>query len=135
MLIRMRNLRMIYGLDIAVNEQGLGRIGKLEEPMTLQQFAEHVKAKLDVPALRVVGNLETSVQKVAVIGGDGNKYIRTAKFAGADVFVTGDIGFHVAQDAEVSGLNIVDPGHHVEKVMIKGVAEKWARCVPRKAAC
>lgn len=123
----------IWPLDIEVNEQGLGRIGKLEKPMTLKQFAEHVKAKLNVPALRVVGDLETVVQKVAVIGGDGNKYIRTAKFAGADVFVTGDIGFHVAQDAEVNGLNIVDPGHHVEKVMIRGVAEKMSTmCAEKK---
>lgn len=123
----------IWPLDIEMNEQGLGRIGQLEKPMTLKQFAEHVKAKLNVPALRVVGDLETTVQKVAVIGGDGNKYIRTAKFAGADVFVTGDIGFHVAQDAEVSGLNIVDPGHHVEKVMIRGVAEKMGTmCAEKK---
>ena len=60
----------------------------------------------------------------------------TAKFAGADVFVTGDIGFHMAQDAEVEGLSIIDPGHHVEKVMIKGVAEKMASlCAGKKIAC
>lgn len=123
----------LWPLDIDVNEQGLGRIGKLAEPMTLKQFAEHVKVQLEVPALRVVGDLDTIVQKVAVIGGDGNKYTRTAKFAGADVFVTGDIGFHTAQDAEVNGLNIVDPGHHVEKVMIKGVVEKMsAMCTEKK---
>ncbi|MGN7476598.1 Nif3-like dinuclear metal center hexameric protein [Solibacillus silvestris] len=116
----------LFTMDVATNEQGLGRIGKLKEPMTLKEFAEFVKAQLDVPCLRVVGELNHIVRKVAVIGGDGNKYIKTAKFAGADVFVTGDIGFHMAQDAEVNGLNIVDPGHHVEKVMIKGVAEKMA---------
>ncbi|KGR81519.1 Nif3-like dinuclear metal center hexameric protein [Lysinibacillus odysseyi] len=123
----------LWPLEIEVSEQGLGRIGKLEEPMTLKQFAEQVKVQLDVPALRVVGDLDSIVQKIAVIGGDGNKYVRTAKYAGADVFVTGDIGFHVAQDAEVNGLNIVDPGHHVEKVMIKGVVEKMSTmCTEKK---
>ena len=111
-------------MALQTHEAGLGRIGKLAEPMTLQQFAEFVKVQLDVPCVRVVGALDTIVSKVAVIGGDGNKYIYTAQRAGADVFVTGDIGFHIAQDAEVNGLNIVDPGHHVEKVMIKGVANK-----------
>lgn len=120
-------------MDIKANAQGLGRIGKLKQPMTLREFAEFVKVQLDVPALRVVGPLDRPVQKVAVVGGDGNKYIKTAKFAGADVFVTGDIGFHMAQDAEVNGLSIVDPGHHVEKVMIKGVAEKMAAlCAAKK---
>ncbi|WP_431029768.1 Nif3-like dinuclear metal center hexameric protein [Lysinibacillus sp. LZ02] len=123
----------VWTLDLQANEQGLGRIGSLAKPMTLKQFAEHVKVQLDVPALRVVGELDSMVRKVAVVGGDGNKYIRTAKFAGADAFVTGDIGFHMAQDAEINGLNIVDPGHHVEKVMIKGVAEKMsAMCADKK---
>ena len=123
----------LFEMAIDTNKQGLGRIGTLKEPMTLQAFAEFVKVQLDVPALRVVGPLDTVVKKVAVIGGDGNKYVRTAKFAGADVFVTGDIGFHVAQDAEVNGLSIVDPGHHVEKVMIAGVASKMSElCATKK---
>ena len=114
----------LFTMDLSTNVQGLGRIGRLQQSMTLREFAEFVKVQLDVPCVRVVGPVDGLVQKVAVVGGDGNKYIRTAKFAGADVFVTGDIGFHMAQDAEVEGLSIVDPGHHVEKVMIKGVAEK-----------
>lgn len=123
----------LFTMDVMTNEQGLGRIGKLSQPMTLQDFAKFVKAQLNVPCVRVVGPLDGMVHKVAVIGGDGNKYIHTAKFAGADVFVTGDIGFHMAQEAEVQGLSIVDPGHHVEKVMIKGVAEKMtAFCADKK---
>lgn len=123
----------LFTMDVATNEEGLGRIGKLKEPMTLREFAEFVKVQLDVPCLRAVGPLDQPVQKVAIVGGDGNKYIRTAKFAGADVFVTGDIGFHMAQSAELDGLSIIDPGHHVEKVMIKGVAEKMATlCTDKK---
>ncbi|MEC1179958.1 Nif3-like dinuclear metal center hexameric protein [Metasolibacillus meyeri] len=116
----------VWEMALTTNEAGLGRIGTLPKPLTLQQFAELVKVQLNVPYLRVVGDLQQTVSKVAVVGGDGNSYIAAAKRAGADVFVTGDIGFHMAQDAEVNGLSIVDPGHHVEKVMIKGVAEKMA---------
>ncbi|MER1986125.1 MAG: Nif3-like dinuclear metal center hexameric protein [Solibacillus sp.] len=122
-----------FTLDLEANVQGLGRIGKLAEPMTLRAFAEFVKVQLDVPAVRVVGDAERIVQKIAVVGGAGNSYVRQAIFAGADVFVTGDISFHVALDAKRDGLSIVDPGHHVEKVMIKGVAEKMtAMCATKK---
>ena len=114
----------VYTLAVETKEMGLGRVGTLKEAMTLKDFAEHVKSVLNVPCVRVVGQMDSSVSKVAVVGGDGNKYIHQAKRSGADVFVTGDIGFHIAQDAESIGLNIVDPGHHVEKVMIKGVANK-----------
>lgn len=116
----------LFLLDTPAKTMGLGRIGKLEQPMTLKQFAEHVKENFHVPAVRVVGDLTDEVRKVAVLGGDGNKYIQSAKRAGADVYVTGDLYFHVAQDAEAIGLHVVDPGHHVESVMKKGVAEKMA---------
>ncbi|SOC36312.1 Nif3-like dinuclear metal center hexameric protein [Ureibacillus acetophenoni] len=122
-----------YTMAVETNVQGLGRIGTLKQPMNLEQFAKHVKTQLDVPMVRVVGNMQTDIHKVAVIGGDGNTYIHSAKRAGADVFVTGDIKFHMAQDAQNLNLNIVDPGHHVEKVMIKGVAEKMTNlCKDKK---
>jgi dinuclear metal center YbgI/SA1388 family protein len=111
----------IYLLENQGMAYGLGRIGKLKQEMTLKEFAEHVKKTLDVEAVRVTGSLEDKVQKVAVLGGDGNKYISNAKYKGADVYVTGDLYFHVAHDAMMMGLNVVDPGHHVEKVMINGV--------------
>lgn len=101
---------------------GLGRIGKLEGKMTLEQFAAHVKTVFKVPALRFVGEATKEIRKVAVLGGDGNKYIGTAKRAGADVLVTGDLYYHVAHDAEMMGLAVIDPGHNIEKVMINGVA-------------
>ncbi|RDE31843.1 Nif3-like dinuclear metal center hexameric protein [Parageobacillus thermoglucosidasius] len=112
----------IYPLENKGKTFGLGRIGRLPEKMTLAEFAEHVKKALDVPAVRVVGDLQDVVQQVAVVGGDGNKYVAQAKLAGADVYVTGDVYYHVAHDAMMLGLNIVDPGHNVEKVMKQGVA-------------
>jgi dinuclear metal center YbgI/SA1388 family protein len=99
---------------------GLGRIGKVSE-MTLGEFAEKVKTALDVERVRVVGDLALKVRKVAVLGGDGNKYFMNAKFKGADVYVTGDIYYHTAHDAMMQGLNMIDPGHNVEKVMKKGL--------------
>ncbi|WP_077214000.1 Nif3-like dinuclear metal center hexameric protein [Bacillus dakarensis] len=111
----------IYPLDNKGESLGLGRIGTIKE-MSLKEFAQHVKEALDVKGVRVVGDLNDKVKKVAVLGGDGNKYFMSAKFKGADVYVTGDIYYHVAHDAMMEGLNMIDPGHNVEKVMKKGVA-------------
>ncbi len=112
----------VFVLDEPSDALGIGRIGKLKEPMSLQQFAEHVKTVFNVTALRYVGNGDQVIEKVAVLGGDGNKYIYAAKRSGADVLVTGDLYYHVAHDAEAMGLAVVDPGHNIEKVMIEGVA-------------
>ncbi|WP_100331591.1 Nif3-like dinuclear metal center hexameric protein [Bacillus xiapuensis] len=114
----------LYPLANQAETLGIGRIGKLEKEMTLREFADFVKEKLDVKGVRVVGELTDKVKKVAVLGGDGNKYFQTAKFKGADVYVTGDFYYHTAHDALAAGLNIIDPGHNVEKVMKAGTAKK-----------
>lgn len=110
----------VYPLENKGEVLGLGRIGNVSE-MTLGEFAETVKVALEVTKVRIVGDLNTKVKKVAVLGGDGNKYFMNAKFKGADVYVTGDIYYHTAHDAMMQGLNMIDPGHNVEKVMKKGL--------------
>lgn len=122
----------LFSLKQETNEQGIGRVGSLTEAVSLKQFAEHVKEAFGVPALRFVGDPEKPVKKVAVLGGDGNKYIGAAKRKGADVLVTGDLYYHVAQDAEAIDLAVVDPGHNVEKIMIEGVAEKMTSLCRRQ---
>lgn len=113
----------LYELDVEVNEKGLGRVGILPNSINLATYAQTVKNQLQVPFVRVVGDLNKPVQKVAVLGGDGNKYIHAAKRAGADVLITGDLYFHVAQDAEAIGLAVIDPGHHIEQIMKTGVSD------------
>jgi dinuclear metal center YbgI/SA1388 family protein len=112
----------VYPLENKGEVLGLGRIGKVPE-MTLREFAEKVKTALEVDRVRVTGDLNAKVKKAAVLGGDGNKYFSHAKFKGADVYVTGDIYYHTAHDAMMDGLNMIDPGHNVEKVMKKGLTK------------
>lgn len=122
----------IYPLDNDGEVLGLGKIGYLKNEMTLQQFANFVKEAFDVKGVRVVGNLNNKVKKVAVVGGDGNKFVKDAIFQGADVYVTGDVYYHVAHDAMMEGLNIVDPGHNVEKIMKHGVKKKLEQFLQRE---
>jgi dinuclear metal center YbgI/SA1388 family protein len=122
----------LYPLAIKGRERGLGRIGELRQEMPLKEFAEFVKTALDAPGVRVVGSLDERIKKVAVLGGDGNKYYGHAKRKGADVYVTGDFYYHTAHDAMNIGLNIVDPGHHVEKIMKANVALKMQELAKNK---
>ena len=71
----------IYLLIIKEKHLGLVELVK-ETEMTLEEFANKVKKALDVPTVRVVGDLNSKVKKVAVLGGDGNKYISSANSKG-----------------------------------------------------
>lgn len=117
----------IYPLDLEGQSYGLGRVGYLpkraeQAHYTLRELVDLVKAAFDVNTVRVVGHLEREVRKVAVLGGSGSRYVRHALFAGADVLITGDIDFHTAHDALAAGMSIIDPGHHVEKIMKQPLA-------------
>ncbi|WP_163539611.1 Nif3-like dinuclear metal center hexameric protein [Gracilibacillus sp. YIM 98692] len=100
---------------------GLGRYGKIDKKMNLEEYVEVVKKAYQVPFVRFVGNKEKTVKKVAILGGSGKGFIKQAQKVGADLYITGDLTFHDAQDAEQAGISLIDPGHHIEEVMKKGV--------------
>jgi len=90
---------------------GLGRIGRLTAPLSLEVLSDRVKTVLGCANLRAVGELSRMVGKVAVCGGSGAGLIHEAQRRGADVLVTGDIKYHEARQAEELGLALLDAGH------------------------
>ncbi|WP_380167800.1 Nif3-like dinuclear metal center hexameric protein [Jannaschia sp. R86511] len=94
--------------------RGLGRVGRLPQPMGLQAFAEHVARVLPRTnaGIRIAGPVHAQVERVAVCGGSGDSLIGAARAAGADVFVTADLRHHPASDClEVGGPWLVDVPH------------------------
>ncbi len=93
-------------------EEGIGRIGKVPETMTVRECCEYVKEKLNLEAVKVFGSLEKEVNILAVSPGSGKSAIKPALCKGADVLVTGDIGHHEGIDAAEQGLAVIDAGHY-----------------------
>ena len=96
--------------DVLDASNGLGRIGFLAEPQSLQSFAQQVKKMLNADYV-TVGDAGKKVQRVAICGGTGSDLLELALAQGADTLVTGDVKYHEAQRAVFSGLNIIDAGH------------------------
>ncbi|MEA3465518.1 MAG: Nif3-like dinuclear metal center hexameric protein [Thermodesulfobacteriota bacterium] len=115
-------------LDNRRNDIGLGRIGYLETPQQLDQFAERCKQYLGCNTLRMVAAGDTPIRKVAVCGGSGAQLIHEAARQGADVLVTGDIKYHEAMSARAIGLALIDAGHFAtEQLMANRLAKKLAK--------
>ncbi len=114
----------IYPLDLKGAPLGFGKIGDLPKAMELDDFAAIVKKAYACDGLRVVGNPGKQVQKVAVLGGAGGRYIGDVKRQGADAYITGDVDFHTAQDALAQGLSLIDPGHYVEHLVVPQVCKE-----------
>jgi dinuclear metal center YbgI/SA1388 family protein len=104
-------------LDKGGAMRGHGRIGQLDQPVSLGQLCGQIKERLSIQSLRLVGDPTRPVTTVAVAAGSGKSFIATAAERGADVLVTGDVGHHDALDAEDAGLAVIDVGHYNSEVI------------------
>lgn len=83
---------------------------------SLDNFIEHIKRSLSVSNVRFVGNLDSTVHKVGIIGGSGGFELYKASFRGCDTFITGEIKHNQALDAIDLGINLIEVSHGVESV-------------------
>ena len=94
--------------DISHADEGM-RIGT---PMqhTLGDFAEFARNALGGP-IRVYGENDRPIHRVAVLGGAGGDFAHLAKANGANAYLTGEIAHHKAWDAYLRGVCILEAGH------------------------
>lgn len=106
---------------------GMGAIGTLDRPQSLQSFLRTVKEKLGSGALRFAGDPRATVRRVAVCGGSGSELLSAARSADADVLVTADVKYHTFHEVP-KGMALVDAGHwETEQVILQPLAQRLRR--------
>lgn len=73
---------------------GDGVIASLPTAVSKREFMEHVKEVFRLKSLRVNNASPKTIKRVALCGGNGASFIPQAMEKGADVFITGEIGYH-----------------------------------------
>lgn len=95
---------------------GLGRIGNMSPPVTLEQLACRLRDELGLAVARYAGNGDRVLEKVALCAGSGASLLRQAHNLGAQVLVTGDVKYHDAREAEMLGIGLLDVGHFPSEI-------------------
>lgn len=102
----------------ASEQEGTGRVGDLASPVPLAEFAQRVAAILPptVSGVRVAGDRDRRIARVAVLGGAGDSLLDHPLVRGADVYVTSDLRHHPAQEslelsAAAGGPALIDVAH------------------------
>jgi len=97
---------------------GIGQVGVLQKPVTLYDLASLLGSTLPHTAsgIRVSGDPETLVSRVAVCAGAGDSLLGHPAVTGADVYVTSDLRHHptsevAAQRATTGGPALIDISH------------------------
>ena len=100
------------------------RIGSLKEEMTPGETARLVERKLGGRARVYAPCREMKISRMAVCGGAGGDFYEMALNAGAQAFVTGEVGYHDALAAAAQGLCVIEAGHYeTEHIALKLLAD------------
>lgn len=119
--------------DIRVLESGafprLGRIGKLANPMTPDEFAAFIKEILNVKCVKYTsGSLVTNA---AVCGGSCAELWQDALRSGAQALVTAEVKHHLFLAAREADFTLIDAGHFsTEVIAVAPLAERVLQALP-----
>jgi dinuclear metal center YbgI/SA1388 family protein len=107
---------------------GVGRVGCLATQTTLGEFTALVAARLPatVGGVRMAGDPDQPIRRVAVLGGSGSSLVDAARAGGAEVFVTADLKHHHAVEAVTQRAG--GPASDAPMALID--ASHWATEVP-----
>jgi dinuclear metal center YbgI/SA1388 family protein len=112
------------------DEEGCGRKGSLEKPISMSAFLSVCKEKLNTNGLRY-HDAGRAVEHIAVLGGSGGGNLIGAWKAGCDTYVTADVKYSVFLQARELGVNLIDGDHFcTENPVIPVVAEKLRKAFP-----
>lgn len=111
--------------------RGLGRVGSLDRPVTVEALAGIVAQALPFThhGVRVAGDLSAPVQRVAVCGGSGDSLLDAVRASGADAYVTADLRHHPASEARERARggapHLVDVSHWAsEWLWLRGAGDR-----------
>ncbi|MGT2771384.1 Nif3-like dinuclear metal center hexameric protein [Streptococcus marimammalium] len=107
---------------------GIGRIGDIS-PIPFEELAKNIAHVFNLDSVRLVSyeNDNPIVSRIAICGGSAQNFYQEAITKGAQVYITGDIYYHTAQEMLTDGLLAIDPGHHIEVLFVKKLHEKFER--------
>lgn len=115
---------VIEPVGSAQDNAGYGIVGTLPSAQPLEVFLDSLGRHINRPFWTVCGPRPDNIRRVGICPGSGSSMAEDAFAMGADVFITGDMKYHQAQ--ETTGC-IVDVGHFcLEEEMMRRLAASLA---------
>ena len=106
---------------------GYGIVGDISDKMEISSFLHRLASILGRSQFVTVGKEPLTIKKIAYCPGSGMSLTKRAFELGSDIFISGDLKYHVAQSIEELGFTI-DVGHFIlEEIMMQRFAETLKR--------
>ena len=113
-------------------EYGIGRIGFLAKTGSLRSLVSMVKKRLKLDFVKVAGDLEMKVTQVAICSGSGSGLMGAFLSSKAQAYISGDIHYHNALEAQSVNRAIIDIGHFPsEHLMVDALVQQLKNAISR----
>ena len=99
---------------------GIGVVGNLPAPISVYSLLQQVKQQTGCAQVRHTATADKMVQRIALCGGAGSSLIGKAQAAQADIFITGEIGYHQFFGYE-NGMILAEVGHYESEQHTKDI--------------
>jgi putative NIF3 family GTP cyclohydrolase 1 type 2 len=101
----------------------------------LAALAAQIKVLFGLRAVRMAGPPDLPVRHVAVCSGSGSGLLPAFWRSPAEVFVSGDLRYHDAREAELRGRGLIDIGHYESEALVLGVLAQDLATRLREVGC
>lgn len=105
---------------------GYGFFGDLAKPTPLKQLLPKISRAFATNGGTLTGG-EGRITRVAFSPGKGSSFIRAALASAADLFITGEVGYHDAREAAAQGLRVLELGHTESEYFFPKVMGGWLK--------
>jgi dinuclear metal center YbgI/SA1388 family protein len=114
--------------------RGIGRIGRLDEPLARDALIGRIKEALGIDHVLVAGPTSGTVHTAAVCAGSCGDLLDEAIAKKVDLYLTGEMRHHDALRAAHAGVTVVCALHsNSERVTLKRLADRLAQSCPSVA--
>lgn len=118
--------RLGLTIETVLNDQGVGNVGVLTEPVSLEAFGLQIEQALKRKPVLVAGG-EHLIQRIAWCTGGAQGYIQEALSFGVDAYLSGEISEHTTHSARENQLHYIAAGHHAtERYGVQALGEHLA---------
>ncbi len=119
------------------NDYSFGKVGVLSPPQELSKFIDNIKNTLKIKNIKLVGNIDKEINKVAVFSGSFDDSILNAITEDIDILITGDIKYHTATEILEMSICAIDAGHFgTENIIVSQITDWLQKQFPEtKISC
>lgn len=110
-----------------LSENGLGKIATLAGMKTVSEIIKLISEQTGNENIRVCGDINKKVKRVAVCGGSGSGMVSTCIQKGAELFISGEFSYHAALEAKAKDLILLEIGHRISEALVLETLKKKVR--------